>query len=103
MRWLKELDQLAIKKPDKLWTLLWEESYNGKIKLWLTQILLSYRRRKQYLFLNGDYIPLDTTGIYKNNVLAYARKFKNSWLIVVVPLYLTVICKSDKKMIRKID
>jgi len=102
-RLLGEIDFLKEDNTRRAGDVLWKERYNGKIKLWLTQILLSYRRTKQDLFLHGDYISLDTSGTYKNNVLAYARKYRNSWLIVVVPLYLPVICKGDEKMIKRFD
>ncbi len=102
-RWLGEIAGLKKDNICKAGDVLWQERHNGKIKLWLTQILLSYRKTKQDMFLYGDYIPMETAGTYKNNVLAYARKYKNSWLIVVVPLYLPVICKSDENMIREFD
>lgn len=102
-RWLGEIFTLKKDNARSAGNVLWKERYNGKIKLWLTQILLSYRRAKQDLFLHGDYIALETAGTYKNSVLAYARNYKDSWLLVVVPLYLPVICKSNEKMIRKFD
>lgn len=102
-RLLGEIDALKKDNTRRTGDVLWKQRYNGKIKLWLTQILLTYRRTKQDLFLHGDYIPLDISGTYKNNILAYSRKYKKNWLLVVVPLYLPLICKSDEKMIRKFD
>lgn len=102
-RLLNEIFFLKKDNTRKTGDILWKERYNGKIKLWLTQILLSYRRANEHLFLHGDYIALDTVGTCKDNVLAYARRYKNNWLIVAVPLHLARICKNDEKLIRKLD
>ncbi|MFO7869319.1 MAG: malto-oligosyltrehalose synthase [Bacteroidales bacterium] len=97
------LDEISALQKDKARTLknvLWENRYTGTIKLWLTQLLLSYRKAQPDVFLHGDYIALETTGTYKNNVLAYARKHKGTWLLVLVPLHMPDVCSGNKKTIR---
>lgn len=103
MRWIEELEQSAIKEPDKLWTLLWEERYNGKIKLWLTQKLLQYRTANPELFMSGEYIPLKVNGKYKNNILAFVRQYGEKWLLVAVPLFMAKLCDADKNKISNFD
>jgi malto-oligosyltrehalose synthase/4-alpha-glucanotransferase len=101
--YLREINEMKQNNSPGTGDVLWNERYNGKIKLWLTQLLLSYRRENQDLFLHGDYIPLDLAGTYQKHLLAYARKYKNRWIMVVVPLYLPLLCNSDETMIRKFD
>ncbi len=63
-----------------------QNPFDGKIKLWLTYTLLNLRKKNHELFLQGNYIPLNTEGELKNNLMAYARIFKEKGLLVVVPL-----------------
>lgn len=58
---------------------------DGRIKLWVTQVLLRLRQREPELFLQGDYRPLTGEGTQANNVLAFQRKTHNHRLLVVVP------------------
>lgn len=76
-QWLKEIEE----QEDI--SLLWDERYNGKIKLWLTQKLLSLRKEHKEMFEKGSYLPLVTGGKYAGNVVAYARVFKNEWCLVI--------------------
>lgn len=74
---------------------LWENRYNGSIKLWLTQQLFKLRQSNSELFLKGEYIPLKIKGAYKENVIAFARRYQNKWLIVAAPLFTAAICKQQ--------
>src|SRR5205085_2542672 len=49
------------------------------------------------------YIPLNTDGRYKKNVLAFARKNKSNLYIIVVPLHLAELSKAQGKEINDID
>lgn len=82
---------------------LWADRYNGHIKLWLTQKLLSIRKTYADLFARGEYLPLKAKGAYKDNVIAFARRYKNQWLITAAPLYTVGICKAQQKDITGID
>ncbi|MGV3509725.1 MAG: 4-alpha-glucanotransferase, partial [Sphingobacteriaceae bacterium] len=75
---------------------LWENRYTGRIKLWLTSVLLKARRENSEFFVNADYIPLKVKGKYKEHILAFARKFKGQWFITVVPLHLAKLSKVQK-------
>lgn len=103
MRWLEELEELSSKEPEELWTLLWEERYNGKIKLWFTHRLLQYRRANPVLFMSGEYIPLKVKGMYESNILAFARHYGKKWLLVAVPLFTAKLCHADKNKILSFD
>lgn len=82
------LDEISTIAPENQWTMLWEQRYNGKIKLWLTQYLLQLRKESPELFAKGDYVPLTVTGTGRKHILAFARKYRREWLVVIVPLHL---------------
>ena len=76
---------------------LWEDRLNGKIKLWLTHQLYTLRKENEVVFLEGDYIPLKIKGTYKDHIFAFARKHKQSYVVVAVPLHVAVLCEEQKK------
>jgi malto-oligosyltrehalose synthase/4-alpha-glucanotransferase len=81
--WLKEV----VTQKDNLHK-LWEERYTGKIKLWLTHKLLQLRKQDPLCFSSGDYLPLEVKGAYKEQVIAFERKYKNRSYLTIVPLAL---------------
>jgi malto-oligosyltrehalose synthase/4-alpha-glucanotransferase len=82
---------------------LWQERYNGKIKLWLLKQLLKERSSEQELFSKGTYVPLKAYGKYKKNIIAFARKYEGKYFIVIAPLHLAALCKQQKKQWDQID
>ncbi|CAM4125553.1 4-alpha-glucanotransferase/malto-oligosyltrehalose synthase,TIGR02401 [Pedobacter westerhofensis] len=66
---------------------LWEERYNGKIKLYLTHLLLEQLKPFADLLSSGEYLPLEVKGRFANEVFAFARKKDKQWLVVAVPLH----------------
>ncbi len=85
-QWLDEIQQ----EPLSL-AALWESRYNGQIKLWLTYNLMHLRRKEPEVFERGEYHPLTVKGVYKNQVIAFARRYKAVWYITIVPLALPQI------------
>ncbi len=75
---------------------LWKERYNGKIKLWLTRKLLTIRKTHPFLFSEGQYIPLEVQGRYRNHVIAFARKHRQQLLIVIAPLHTANLFQEKK-------
>lgn len=74
---------------------LWQTRHNGAIKLWLTHKLLLQRKNNPKLFTEGHYIPLLIEGVYKDQVIAFARVYQRQWLIVVSALHTAAINTSD--------
>jgi malto-oligosyltrehalose synthase/4-alpha-glucanotransferase len=74
---------------------LWNSREDGKIKLWLTHLLLNERKAKPDLFTYGHYRPLQVKGKYKKNVIAFARQRKNTWYIIALPLHLAEVDKGS--------
>lgn len=65
---------------------LWSDRYSGKIKIWLSHLLMRIRRDNQQLFEKGEYIPLKVKGKYHKNVIAFARRLEGQCILVAVPL-----------------
>lgn len=75
---------------------------DGRIKLWLTHTLMDIRRRDPGLFKDGAYIPLRSSGKKSENVIAYARVNRGSWLIVVVPLFVSQLATGWSRLLKGI-
>jgi malto-oligosyltrehalose synthase/4-alpha-glucanotransferase len=65
---------------------LWNDRANGNIKAWLINKLLKFRLKNTALFSKGTYHPIQVKGKYKDQVIAFARVYKNNWIIVVAPI-----------------
>ncbi|RFZ85052.1 malto-oligosyltrehalose synthase [Mucilaginibacter terrenus] len=64
---------------------LWKDRYNGQIKVWLVSKLLKLRAANTSVFSKGEYVPLDVKGSHHKKVLAFARAYHGTWLVVIVP------------------
>jgi (1->4)-alpha-D-glucan 1-alpha-D-glucosylmutase len=58
---------------------------DGRIKLFLTQRLLRFRREHPLLFQRGAYLPLPLRGELAESVVAFARQHEGKWIAVLVP------------------
>ena len=77
----KMLEALAQSTPEELL----ENWSDGRIKLFLTQRLLRFRRDHPSLFLRGSYHPLATRGAHADSCIAFAREHEGRWLIAIAP------------------
>ena len=68
---------------------------NGKIKMYLLHRALHFRQEHADLFQKGEYLPLQVWGKHSNSFIAYSRKLKNKWALVVVPVLVTSIFKPE--------
>ncbi|EDM36695.1 candidate a-glycosidase, possible maltooligosyl trehalose synthase, Glycoside Hydrolase Family 13 protein [Pedobacter sp. BAL39] len=82
---------------------VWEERGSGQVKLWLTQKLMILRKTNEQLFAEGVYIPLKVRGRYHKQLLAFARRHQNSWLVAAVPIGLAAICRSKNTKLKDFD
>src|SRR4029450_14136038 len=64
---------------------LLEQRQDGRVKLYVIQRALAYRREHAQLFLRGGYVPLEVSGARANHVCAFARSHAEEEVIVVVP------------------
>jgi (1->4)-alpha-D-glucan 1-alpha-D-glucosylmutase len=58
---------------------------SGKIKMHLIAQALRFRRAQGALFTRGQYIPMSSLGKWKDHVFAFARRWEDSWYVVVTP------------------
>jgi len=62
-----------------------ERWQDGHIKQWLIARALAFRARSPALFGTGDYLPLDIEGGQAGRLLAFARRHRQQWAVVLVP------------------
>jgi len=85
MQLLEELDRRASSdRPELLFDLM-KSWYESGIKLFVTSESLRFRRDHPRLFQQGAYVPLDVRGPKKDHVVAFARRYRREWALVVVP------------------
>lgn len=100
--WLENIRAHA-NEPEEFVQMLWQNRYEGPIKLWLTHLLLTERKQNAELFEKGNYIALEIEGRYKEHVLAFARRYQQTWYVVAVPLHLAVLSKSQKNGLSELN
>ena len=75
------LEALAKSKPDELL----QNWPDGRIKMFLTQRLLRFRREHAGVFRRGSYVPVTATGSFPDSCVSFVREFEGRWALVVVP------------------
>jgi (1->4)-alpha-D-glucan 1-alpha-D-glucosylmutase len=61
---------------------------DGRVKLYLIWKALTFRREHADFFSRADFIPLACAGDRRDNVAAFARRYKREWMLAVVPRWL---------------
>lgn len=100
-QWLEEMERVENEK--QLFQQLWRERFSGKIKLWLTHRLLRERNTEPDLFSHGEYIPLPAEGVYKENILGFARRLKDMAYVIAVPLHTAGLLEEEQKTVFELD
>ena len=77
----KMLKALPASAPDEL-IRSWPD---GRIKMFLTQRLLQFRREHVDLFQRGEYLPLAVNGIFAECCVSFAFSLAGQWIVVVAP------------------
>jgi (1->4)-alpha-D-glucan 1-alpha-D-glucosylmutase len=76
-------------KDDHTLTELVDHWQDGRIKMYLTQKALEFRRNHPALMLRGDYLPLTAVGAKQDCVIAFARRYRGDWSVAIVPRFTT--------------
>jgi (1->4)-alpha-D-glucan 1-alpha-D-glucosylmutase len=58
---------------------------DGRIKFFVADKALDFRKANPDLFQNGEYIPISARGPRKDHVCAFARRLGRRWSLIVVP------------------
>lgn len=69
---------------------------DGRIKLYLTSRALRFRRERQALFAEGDYLPLTARGQKENHVIAFARAAADQSAVIVTGRFFTRLGDPDQ-------
>lgn len=73
---------------------------DGRIKVYVTNRGLQFRKRHAALFLKGDYASVQIQGEHKDCVIAFARRYRGDWSLVVAPRFTTKLFESDGRFFR---
>jgi (1->4)-alpha-D-glucan 1-alpha-D-glucosylmutase len=58
---------------------------DGRIKMFLIQRVLRFRRQHADLFQRGEYLPLRTSGMFVESCISFARRLTDKWIVVIAP------------------
>jgi len=75
---LKSLSSATPKELIQTWQ-------DGRIKMFLTQRLLRFRREHSDLFERGEYLPLQTSGTFAECCVSFVRRLDDNWIAVIAP------------------
>jgi (1->4)-alpha-D-glucan 1-alpha-D-glucosylmutase len=75
------LDSIATVIPGELMQ-SWPD---GRIKLFLTQRMLRFRREHSDLFRRGKYLPLQASGTFAECCVTFGRHLADKWIVVIAP------------------
>jgi (1->4)-alpha-D-glucan 1-alpha-D-glucosylmutase len=77
----EKLASLKEVKPEDLW----QNWPDGRIKMFLTNRLLRFRREHFDLFRRGNYLPVAVTGEFADCCISFARELDGEWIVVLAP------------------
>jgi len=59
----------------------------GQIKMHVSQRGLRFRQDNGALLLKGAYLPLEVTGAHRDCAIAFARRYRGDWAVVIAPRF----------------
>jgi (1->4)-alpha-D-glucan 1-alpha-D-glucosylmutase len=89
------IDQVEADRPEWVHALA-DHARDGRIKLYATMMGLDCRRRHPALFQQGAYLPLETGGVKKQHVCAFARLHEGQAVVTAVPRLLATLITDMK-------
>jgi (1->4)-alpha-D-glucan 1-alpha-D-glucosylmutase len=75
------LESLASATPGELMQ-SWSD---GRIKMFLTQRILRFRRENSDLFHRGEYLPLPASGTFVESCVSFLRHLGDKWVLLIAP------------------
>jgi 4-alpha-glucanotransferase len=93
----------AIDGSDHLGEKLIGAAKNSSIKTWLATRLSAVTEEFPTVFSEGENIPLKTTGVYKNHILAYCRKHRQKYFVIILPVKPEKLCQEQETDIMHLD
>jgi len=74
-----------------------EHWQDGRIKLYLTWKVLTFRRAHRELFAEDEFLPLESAGCHAQNVIAFLRKTSTASALIAVPRWLSGFPVNNKQ------
>ena len=76
---------------------------DGHVKQAMIERILALRKDSPFVFSEGKYVPLATAGPFAENVVAFARKYQSSVVVVTSIRWPTHVLDSDRSLAPTID
>ncbi|MBL8012974.1 MAG: malto-oligosyltrehalose synthase [Candidatus Omnitrophica bacterium] len=74
-----------------------DHKQHGRVKMFMIEKILKARKKNPDLFLRGEYIPLNCeTPVLDKQIIAFARKRKQTWLITTVCRFSTQLADNPE-------
>jgi len=89
MELLKRIRQEQSVDREKLVRDLMEHWFDGRLKLFLIQKAVCWRREHAQLFHEGEFLPLETRGPRAENIVAFLRRHNNECALIAVPRWIS--------------
>jgi (1->4)-alpha-D-glucan 1-alpha-D-glucosylmutase len=64
---------------------------SGKIKLYITYILLQERKKNPLLFSKGTYTPINAEGKLKDNIISFSREYEDKCIVIITGRFFTTL------------
>jgi (1->4)-alpha-D-glucan 1-alpha-D-glucosylmutase len=77
---------------------LWSDREKGQIKMFLVWKTLQVRKKFRGVFEKGEYLALHTAGAKKNNIIAFARRYRDNWILVIVPRFVSGLIQENQSL-----
>ena len=94
-KFLNELKNLEAKGEISLPSQLLSTWKDGRIKLFITYKALQIRKNLSDLFCRGEYLPLTISGPRKENVIAFARRLEQQWVVAVAGRFFSQLTEPE--------
>jgi (1->4)-alpha-D-glucan 1-alpha-D-glucosylmutase len=91
---LDELTQQEARGQQSLIQQILKSWEDGRVKLYLTYKALNFRKSHRELFLDGDYIAIQTHSQRQEHVCAFGRRKAELWALVAIPRLLTRLIRA---------
>jgi (1->4)-alpha-D-glucan 1-alpha-D-glucosylmutase len=96
MALLEELRRRETANRSELLSEMVSDWKDGRIKLYLTDKALDFRRAHAEVFLRGDYFPVQAAGEKQDHVIAFCRRHEGSWVLTVAPRWTTQLTSARR-------
>ena len=94
-KYLNELNSYSSEDLEEKLKIMKRDFITGKIKMYCLQKSLRLRMRQKELFDTGNYIPLEITRDYAEDIVAFARQKGENYSLIFAPVTVTKLFDQD--------